>query len=843
MASEYIVGDSIVACLTIKAPIPQAPEPRAEPWFRHLSRLLRTVCLPKVNAVKLFDGRAYYPVYANNLDPKYSCSWTETGDGGGFGQLVLAWADQPKMRVRVTVKLAVAKDGRWAWLTVGHNPTSLTVGHNIHPAAFIDPTRGVAHLWPSSSWAAMTRAFRLGFEFLAAMSEPYPLFDAAAKLVIARGDFHLVRVQYAATKAVTNVTDFLQVTTVIYGQTIARGQGIVNNAKHLGLRFKPYAHPDPDDDRLSGLTLQKYHGRKLHLSVAFYDKLIRIRQMHQEGTLSLVEAQTVDQSVREDITAHSSFVLTIVAAAWEKLANMSADDRKFFAFLSPDQFLQGTPQSTAWWLQRAISLLSHRRQQGRWVRYSFGTWLVPFVEQEVLHLDVVAGITTRGYYALLALTDKVAAAWRSDPKPGAGNWAGRLARVAGCTRSTVYNRRDKWRREYGIDIARPLQMYSDILYYGHNSLAKPESITALMVAVDQEDGDEAVRLHADAIADFERTRVQVVNPALVRRPRAMELKLPPLPSPELDGFDDLPPDFDDVDLIAAVPTRPVSARPTIASSAANSHAPQVRQGRAQESRTSIALRTVPTPPPPTEKKGVLRTVPTPPPPTEKKGVLPAMPSPPPPATASNVMLRAAHRPLPSPTGKKVIFRTSLSPPPPGTKAVLRGPLPSPPPPPTEKKVIFRASRRPPPPSTGSNVVLRAMPSPPPPPTWKKVVLRGTMPSPPPPPTWKKVVLRGPLPTPPPPPTRKKLVLRGPLPSPPPPPTEKRVVFRAMRSPPPPATAVRISTGRSSVGSVDVTIRRQESEQCFDYRSSVLRALLASKSWTRTGSRIRRGLQH
>ena len=61
---------------------------------------------------------------------------------------------------------------------------------------------------------------------------------------IERGDFHLVRVQYAATKAVTNVTDFLQVGTVIYGQTIARGRGIINNAKHFGLRFKPYVDED-----------------------------------------------------------------------------------------------------------------------------------------------------------------------------------------------------------------------------------------------------------------------------------------------------------------------------------------------------------------------------------------------------------------------------------------------------------------------------------------------------------------------------------------------------------------------------------------------------------------------
>jgi hypothetical protein len=224
--------------------------PSAEPKFRILSQLLRTVCSPHQDDVKLFDGRPYTPVYANNRDPKTSCSWTQTEDGGGYGQVILAWADQPKLWVRVTVKLKVAKDGRWAWLTVGHNPTSLAVGNNVHPAGFIDPHTGVADLWPSSSWAAMTRAFRLGFAFLEAMSEPEPLFDAATKLVIERGGFHLVSVQWAATKAVTSVTDFLQVGTVIYGQTIARGRGIIDNAKHLGLRFKPYAHPDPDEDRL-----------------------------------------------------------------------------------------------------------------------------------------------------------------------------------------------------------------------------------------------------------------------------------------------------------------------------------------------------------------------------------------------------------------------------------------------------------------------------------------------------------------------------------------------------------------------------------------------------------------
>ena len=422
---------------------------------------------------------------------------------------------------------------------------------------------------------------------------------------------------------------------------------------------------------------------------------------------------------------------------------MSAADRKFFDLISPEEFLQGTPQSTVWWLQRAIYLLSHWREQGRWVRYSFATWLVPFVEQEVLHLDVVASITIRGYYALLALNDPVAVAWRSDPTPGAGDWAGRLARIAGCTRSTVYNRRDKWWHDYGIDIAYPLQMYSDILYFGHNSIAKPESITALMVAVDQEDGDETVRLHAEAIAAFERKRVQIVNPALVRRPRAMELKLPPLASPVVASpeLDDWPSDFDDVDLLAAVPARPVSVAP----SAAGSHAPPVRPGRAQESRTSIVLRASP-PPPPTGKKVVLRR----------------------PCPARRRRTREEGRPARAPAQPAAVHPEQGRP--------ARAPAQ----PAAADRKGRPAGRPPPPPSTGSNVVLRAA--------------------------------------------------YRPLPSP----TEKKVVPRAMRSTPPPATAVRISTGRSSVASVDATIRRQASEQYFDYRSSVRRALLASKSWTRTG---------
>jgi hypothetical protein len=591
MTEEYLVSDFIVVNLVIKAPALQTTDPAAEIWFRRLARLLRGVCLPKEGYVKLFEGRAYLPVYANNLDPKYSCSWVDEGDGGR-GHVILAWVDQPKMRVRVKVQFRVAPDESRAWLGLEYNPTSLTVGHNVHPTAYVDPQTGEFVIWPSSSWPAMTRTFGLGFDFLEAMSEPEPLFDDAARLAIERGDVPLASEQWAATKTVPSIIDFLQVGTVTYAQTKARGETSVDNAKDLGLDFKPYQHEDPNEESLSGITLTKKHGKKVHVLVSYYDKLVRVREMHQESTLSLAEAVTVDQSVRMDITAHPSFNLTMVNAAREKVANMDEADRKFFDFLSPDEFLAGTPKSTVWWVQRAMFLLSHRRQQGRWVRYSFATWLVPFVEKHVLHNDVIAGITTRGYHALLALNDPVAAAWRSDPTPGAGNWAGRLARIAGCARATVFNRRNEWRHTYGIDIAYPLQMFSDILYFGSNSVAKPESITAMMVAVKQKRGGKVVRLHAEAIADFERKRVRILNPVLMRRPRAMELTLPPialppLASPALPELVDFV-DLDDDDLNQAFPSKPVPTQPTIVSSVLK--APRAEPGSATTLGMALVLR-------------------------------------------------------------------------------------------------------------------------------------------------------------------------------------------------------------------------------------------------------------
>ena len=156
-------------------------------------------------------------------------------------------------------------------------------------------------------------------------------------------------------------------------------------------------------------------------------------------------------------------------------------------------------------------------------------------------------------------------------------------------------------------------------------MAQPESITALMVAVGQEEGDEAVRLHAEALAAFERKRVEIVNPALVSRPRAMELRLPFVTPPDLDDFDDLPPDLGELGLDEEVPARPGSAKPKIAPASAKSGAGVLRQGLT---------------------KGSGKQVPSPPPET-KRIVLPVRRNPPrPPTEPKRIILRVLRKPSP-----------------------------------------------------------------------------------------------------------------------------------------------------------------------------------------------------
>jgi hypothetical protein len=564
MSREYIINDSIVACLAIPNPEVHHRDKGRESFFAGLSDQLRSICTPDSNAVIIFEGQTFHPCYANNDDPATGCSWVGGEHGAGTGQLILSLAVQPEWRVRLWIQFKVAKDDSEAWLTVDYNPTSLFVGHNVHPApGVIDPVTGEASLQPSSEWNTMTRVYRLGFYFLEAVAG-VTLFEGKAKADIERGEIHLVRAQWAAAKPVKNISQFLQLICVIYGQTIARGEGIISNSSHLGMEFEPY--PDLETHLVNGVKFRKFYGNKPLFSVSLYDKRANLEQKHQSlENFTVSEVKTVDGTVREDITAHSEGILVIVKAAQRQLRGWGAKGRKYFDFIKPDLFLGEEPRPTVWWLQRSICVLSHYWRGGKFVRFSFGCWLVPYAEDDILHFDVISDITWDGFQRMLALRDKVAEAWRNDMTPGADDWVGRYAEAAGCSRGTVRNRRADWREENGIDIAYPFGLYRDILFFGHNSIADPKNITKLLVAVENEDGKAVVRFHAEAIADFERKRVEIVNPALASRPWAMELKNPSTNAPELEPLDldlDLDLDLEELEEVSLI--EPIAPKKSLA---------------------------------------------------------------------------------------------------------------------------------------------------------------------------------------------------------------------------------------------------------------------------------------
>ena len=55
---------------------------------------------------------------------------------------------------------------------------------------------------------------------------------------------------------------------------------------------------------------------------------------------------------------------------------------------------------------------------------------MPYVEKDVLHFDVIAGITADGLHRM---RDPVAVAWRKVQVDAGENWAQRLAQAAKCS--------------------------------------------------------------------------------------------------------------------------------------------------------------------------------------------------------------------------------------------------------------------------------------------------------------------------------------------------------------------------------------------------------------------------
>jgi hypothetical protein len=117
---------------------------------------------------------------------------------------------------------------------------------------------------------------------------------------------------------------------------------------------------------------------------------------------------------------------------------------------------------------------------------------------------------------MLRQDDEVVAAWCTTARVE-DDWAGALAQAAGCSKGWVYERRKHLLAKYKIDIAIPFAFYRDLVFFGPNSLTKPQDRAALNAALARGDAATNLRLRQQAVKDFDRRRLGVVG-ATVRSP-------------------------------------------------------------------------------------------------------------------------------------------------------------------------------------------------------------------------------------------------------------------------------------------------------------------------------------
>jgi hypothetical protein len=524
MSTEQLIQDSIVVSVTLD----ERHDPSRSEQER-IQKALERICRDRLADVVVLFGRAHKILRWTPAIPTSYSSFT-TNDRGCSAEIFLEVCDEPAQQVRIEVTLNRRDDDpTLSWLTVNFNPTTILGGNNVHPAAPRDPRDRVVR-YPSSALSVVQTNLRLGFDLVdelyrQVLNASDSLYSAHTRERVRLGHFRILWVQWAAYLPTPDPVLCLQLIAVLYGQTIARGKGLIDLAAYLGLKRGRFT--DDETHEVKAVLLRKLHGNRPVYSIDFYDKRRRVSQVKQGRSLTDPEKETVDQCVRMDITAQSDGVVAICKAAQSRLKKWRQSRLGFAAWSWEAEFLSGEIEPTAWWLERAVFLLSLSWEHDRLVRRSFAAWLVPHMLQKVLRLDVIAGFTSRGFHELCALDHEIAAAWREIEDYGGENWARSLSKAAQCSPATVYNSRNEWLEQFGIDLALPHAFYRDMLFFAPNSLTDPKDRSAWLCAVRMGDGAAMVRSARRAQAVFNRLRTSVVGSAIRADPRRMAVKVTP----------------------------------------------------------------------------------------------------------------------------------------------------------------------------------------------------------------------------------------------------------------------------------------------------------------------------
>ena len=506
---EVLIVDSLMTSLII-----------ADEEVPAIKQFLKSICGQLPGSYDVFDRRLQV-VKAIPGVPMMGTIFADRGERGCDARIVLRCPEEPGKQVHVRYTVAYHPLARRAKLIAQFNPATIVAGNNVGPVAMPEPWRAGSPAWPSSSLRVFGSMLRLGYDLLDAMHaqafQGKRLFSRSST-DIGNGRFRVLRAQWASYIPTPDRVGFLQLLPTIYGHTILSGNGIVDLAHHLGLIFDPY--PRDGTEERTGVVLQKRYGKKAAWSVVFYDKRARIAQMKQLKTLTEADIAIISTSVRLDVTAHPPGIISICKAAQRRMEALSE------ACSWSREFVEGSPEATAWWLERAVVALSREMDGGRLVRRSFASWLLPKMLGEVTHLRALANFTRAGFRQLEELDDPVAAAWREIERPKRGTLISELIARSKLKRAAIYKRRRLWLEQLSIDVLVPCGFYRDLLFYGPNSVMEISERRDMVRAVDRNDGDASVTVLRKAARRFDEARSAVLRPAMEAKPRELPVFVP-----------------------------------------------------------------------------------------------------------------------------------------------------------------------------------------------------------------------------------------------------------------------------------------------------------------------------
>ncbi len=246
MYTDSIILEPLVCSLVINYPDLNGQVNHSPSEGVRIAQAMRAVTSLRPNFSLFLFGCAYGVVPTAPAGSGSGSFCNSRDDGGCEGRIVLKPMNKSRGNKWLSVFFSLAKGQEdRGWFTLTFNPTTIAVGDNVHPASMPNAGTGELVRWPSSAKDTLTPFLRFGFLLVEGLfrqlSGKQSLFEASTWTRIREGAVHVVHTQFCSYLPTPDVARYLQGITLLYGQTIATGKGIVNLAKLQGLDFdKPF---------------------------------------------------------------------------------------------------------------------------------------------------------------------------------------------------------------------------------------------------------------------------------------------------------------------------------------------------------------------------------------------------------------------------------------------------------------------------------------------------------------------------------------------------------------------------------------------------------------------------